>query len=98
MVKAIDETTDLIHIFTTRRRDLDAGLERALKLMRTDAAIWVSSPKKASGVDTDITEDVVKSFSAPESWELSKTEAAQPGPVAERRSSACTSPASRTCP
>jgi DUF3052 family protein len=65
MVKAIDDRTDLIHIFSTRRLDLDASLKRALKLMRTDATIWVSWPKKASGVDTDITEDTIRDVALP---------------------------------
>ena len=65
MVKAIDVHTDLIHMFVTRRRDLDSGLKRALQLMRADAAVWVSWPKKASGVATDITEDTIREVALP---------------------------------
>jgi DUF3052 family protein len=65
MVKAIDGTTDLIHIFTTRRRDLDTRLKSALGRMRADAAIWVSWPKKASGVATDITEETIREVALP---------------------------------
>jgi hypothetical protein len=65
MVKAIDIHTDLIHMFVTRRPDLDTGLRRALKLMRPDAAVWVSWPKKASGVSTDISEDTIREVALP---------------------------------
>jgi len=65
MVKAIDGTTDLIHIFTTRRRDLDTRLKSAVGRMRADAAIWVSWPKKSSGVATDITEDTIREVALP---------------------------------
>ena len=42
MVRTIDDHTDLIHIFTTVRRDLERGLKAAHRAMRPDAAIWVS--------------------------------------------------------
>ena len=64
-VKRIDPDTDLIHIFTARRRDLDTALPRAMKLMRPDAAIWVSWPKKSSGVATDVTEDTIREVALP---------------------------------
>jgi len=65
MVKRIDRDTDLIHIFTTRRRDLDTALPHAMKLMRPDAAIWASWPKKSSGVATDVTEDTIREVALP---------------------------------
>jgi Protein of unknown function (DUF3052) len=65
MVKRIDHETDLIHIFTTRRRDLDTALLRAMKLMRPNAAIWVSWPKRSSGAATDVTEDTIREVALP---------------------------------
>ena len=65
MVTSIDDHTDLIHMFVTRRRDLDTGLRRTIQLMRTDAAVWVSWPKKASGVATDVTEDTIREVALP---------------------------------
>jgi len=35
-------------------------LRTALRAMRPDAATWVSWPKKAAGVATDITEQVIR--------------------------------------
>jgi hypothetical protein len=64
-VMRIDCDTDLIHVFTDRRSDLGRALQRARRSMRPDATIWVSWPKKASGVPTDITEDVVRELALP---------------------------------
>ena len=33
--------------------------------MRADAAVWVSWPKKAADVKTDVTEDVVRAIALP---------------------------------
>ena len=54
------EALDLIHAFYTRAHDLEAALG-CLKAAITPAGmIWISWPKKAAKVDTDITEDVVR--------------------------------------
>ena len=44
---------------------MGAALPRAMKLMRPDAAIWVSWPKKSSRVPTDITEDTIRAVALP---------------------------------
>jgi hypothetical protein len=63
--RKIDASTDLIHMFCTARKDLERGLKNAVRLMRSDAIIWVSWPKKASGVATDITEDTIREIALP---------------------------------
>lgn len=65
LVGRVNETADLIHIFVTRRKDLERGLTSMLKSMRPDGAVWVSWPKKSSGVDTDITEDTIRAVALP---------------------------------
>jgi hypothetical protein len=65
MVRTIDDRTDLIHIFVVRRRDLDTAVTRTLRLMRTDAVVWISWPKKSSGVATDVTEDTIREVALP---------------------------------
>ena len=67
MVTRITADTDLIHIFATRRLDLARAIKNALKTMRPDAALWVSWPKKASWVTTDITENVIRELALPQS-------------------------------
>jgi hypothetical protein len=65
LVNRVSETTDVIHIFVTRRADLERGLKSTLKAMRPDAAVWVSWPKKSSGVVTDVTEDTIRAVALP---------------------------------
>ena len=61
----IDAHTDIIHVFATRRAELGRMLRTTLRAMRPDAAIWVSWPKKAAGVPTDITEQVIRELALP---------------------------------
>jgi len=56
---------DLWHLFTTSRRDLVAQLPRSVRQIRQDGMIWVSWPKKASGVQTDVSEDTVRAAAIP---------------------------------
>lgn len=53
---------DLIHIFTTDAERLHKELPRSKRELRPDGMIWVSWPKKASKVPTDVTEDVIRAI------------------------------------
>ena len=53
-------TYDTIHAFTSSRAELAAGLPKLRKYLNKDGTIWISWPKKAAKVPTDITEDVVR--------------------------------------
>jgi hypothetical protein len=64
-VPRMDADTDLAHLFTSRRAELRATLLQLRRAMRDDAVIWVSWPKRASGVATDVTEDVVRELALP---------------------------------
>lgn len=61
----VGKTTDIVHLFTTSKAELAKKLEGWLKLLPTDAAIWVSWPKKAAKVPTDITEDAIRAVALP---------------------------------
>jgi hypothetical protein len=63
--RRIDARTDLIHLFATRATALRQGLAAARRNMRMDAVIWVSWPKQASGVDTDLSENGVRALALP---------------------------------
>jgi hypothetical protein len=65
MVSRLDQSVDLAHLFTVRRTELQKLLRRAVRQIRADAAIWVSWPKKASKVPTDITEDTIRAVALP---------------------------------
>ncbi|MFN2570492.1 MAG: DUF3052 domain-containing protein [Gemmatimonadales bacterium] len=54
-----------IHFFTKRRATLEAKLPMLLRALVPDGTLWVSWPKKASGVATDITEDVIRAVALP---------------------------------
>jgi hypothetical protein len=59
------QTIDIAHVFATRRADLVRELKRLRGTLRPDAAAWVSWPKKAARVPTDITEDVIREVALP---------------------------------
>jgi hypothetical protein len=54
-----------VHVFCREAKVLKKKLAHLRKLVAPDGVIWISWPKKASGVQTDITEDVVRSCALP---------------------------------
>jgi hypothetical protein len=57
--------TKFIHLFVEERRLLQQHLQSLRQKITDDAALWVSWPKKSSGVPTDITEDVIRAVALP---------------------------------
>ncbi|MBW8760127.1 MAG: DUF3052 family protein [Burkholderiales bacterium] len=57
--------TDVVHVFGDRRADLAACLQDLRGRIAPAAAVWVSWPKKASKVPTDITEDTIREIALP---------------------------------
>lgn len=53
------------HLFHTRASQLVADLARLRPLLAADGMVWVSWPKKAAKVATDITEDVIRELALP---------------------------------
>ena len=51
---------DLVHFFVTKAEVLHREFPQLKTEIKQNGAIWISWPKKASGVGTDITEDVVR--------------------------------------
>lgn len=54
-----------VHLFATKRRTLEKDLERLRKLLADTGMLWISWPKKSSGVATNITEDVIRDVCLP---------------------------------
>ena len=54
------------HVFVTVRADMEARLARLRPLLAPSGFIWVSWPKKASKVPTDITEDGIREVILPD--------------------------------
>jgi hypothetical protein len=65
LVSRLDDSVDVIHVFVTEQVELSRFLKRALGKMRRDAALWVSWPKKAAGVPTDVTENTIREVALP---------------------------------
>jgi hypothetical protein len=51
---------DAAHIFVTDRAEMEADIKRILGHLAPAGFLWVSWPKKASGVPTDVTENLVR--------------------------------------
>lgn len=56
---------DIVHVFSVEKSQLLQALRACLDKLRTNGAIWVSWPKKASKVTTDITEDTIRQLALP---------------------------------
>lgn len=56
---------EMVHLFSRSRQELAASLPALLPRILQDGAIWVSWPKRASGVPTDMTEDAVRAAALP---------------------------------
>ena len=57
---------DIAHIFVTTRGAMEAKLAALRPLLASAGFIWVSWPKRASKVPTDITEDVIRAVILPD--------------------------------
>jgi hypothetical protein len=53
-------TADVIVSFHDRRAELARRMPRLRELMEPAAGLWIAWPKRSSGVDTDLTEDLVR--------------------------------------
>jgi hypothetical protein len=62
---APEPSIDSAHVFVSERADLEAKLKQLLLLLDRTGMIWVSWPKKAAKVPTDITEDVIRDVALP---------------------------------
>ncbi len=56
---------NVVILFVRRRADLERRLAAIRRRMARDAGLWVAWPKRASGVPTDMTEDVVREIALP---------------------------------
>jgi len=54
-----------VHVFTSSRAKLAEQLASLRSRIPADGTVWVSWPKKSSGVATDITEDVIRAVALP---------------------------------
>ena len=64
----VDRRADVVHLFVRERAALEREVARLRGDMRDDAVLWVSWPKKAAGIATDIVEDAVRAAALPLGW------------------------------
>jgi hypothetical protein len=57
--------TDIAHLFCSSRAELVDGVRQSLEKLKAGGAIWISWPKKASGVPTDMTENAIRDVALP---------------------------------
>ncbi len=60
----VDEV-EMIHLFTRSREELAEALPELVARIRQDGMIWVSWPKKASGVASDVDGNVIRELAFP---------------------------------
>lgn len=61
----LSKKTALVHLFVTERSELARALVRFRKGLDPSGVVWVSWPKKAAKVPTDLTEDVIRAEALP---------------------------------
>jgi len=57
--------TDLVQLFVVQKAVLATSLRNLRRTLRPDAVVWVSWPKKAAKVPTDITEETIRNTALP---------------------------------
>jgi hypothetical protein len=63
--RALTGKIDLIHVFSVSAEEIAGKLVTYMQRIVDNGAIWVSWPKKAAKVPTDVTEDVVRALALP---------------------------------
>jgi hypothetical protein len=60
-----DGSLDFGHLFTAKRSDLEKHLKDLRSKLSDAGTVWVSWPKKSSGVRSDVTEQVIRDVALP---------------------------------
>lgn len=53
---------DFIHLFVTQNKVFTVQFTKAKKFLKKDGMLWISWPKKASKVPTDLDENIIREF------------------------------------
>ena len=63
--RSLDEVFEFIHYFVTSRSQLEADLDPLISHFEKKGMLWVSWPKQASSVSTDVTEQTLRDVLLP---------------------------------
>ena len=61
----LESGSNFVHLFTSHRSELQKKLSILRDKISEDGTVWVSWPKKSSGISTDVTEDVIREIALP---------------------------------
>ena len=64
-VRRLTARVNMIHLFTKEANTVQAKLKDYMHKIVADGMIWVSWPKKAAKIPTDVTEDVIRKVALP---------------------------------
>jgi hypothetical protein len=65
LLRSPEPNLEMAHVFVARRVELAHLLDKLRPLLAPAGILWVSWPKKSSGVATDITEDTIRAEALP---------------------------------
>lgn len=65
VLPAVSPAVDIVHLFERDRSSLALALAALRQSLKAEIPVWVSWPKRASGVQTDITEDTIRDLALP---------------------------------
>jgi hypothetical protein len=68
IVRGLIGPLEAVHLFVTHRAALEDHLRGLRTRLKTDGFVWVSWPKKAAKVQTDVTEDTIREVALPLGW------------------------------
>lgn len=60
LVHGLEENADIIHVFTTRKADLESSFPHLKKMLGKPHALWVSWPKRSSMIQSDLNENIIR--------------------------------------
>jgi hypothetical protein len=60
VVKRLAAGAPFVHQFVRQRAQLESEFPRSVEALAPNGMLWISWPKRASGVPTDLTEDVIR--------------------------------------
>lgn len=64
-VSRVSAHVDVVHLFVTSEKVLERQLKMLRERLATDATVWVSWPKKSSGVASTVGEDTIRALALP---------------------------------
>ncbi|MBX2898260.1 MAG: DUF3052 domain-containing protein [Cyclobacteriaceae bacterium] len=56
------QSLDFIHIFVLSRLEFESAFKKLKPALNKQGLLWVSWPKKSSGVKTDLDENIIRAF------------------------------------